>query len=129
MNNQKTGRKGVDRVIIAGGGCETFASTVKCLKPGGKIGNVNYLGNGEYVTIPRIAWGVGMGHKQINGGLMPGGRLRMEKLGALISSKRLEVSPLSTHIFEGWEHLEEALLLMKSKLRDLIKPVIKLTDR
>ncbi len=57
MNNQKTGRKGVDRVIIAGGGCETFASAVKCLKPGGKIGNVNYLGNGEYVTIPRIAWG------------------------------------------------------------------------
>ena len=60
---------------------------------------------------------------------MPGGRLRMEKVGALFSSKRLELSPLTTHIFEGWEHLEEALLLMKSKLRDLIKPVIKLTDR
>lgn len=73
-----TDGKGVDKVVIAGGGCETFESAVKCLKPGGKIGNVNYLGSGTYVTVPRVEWGVGMGHKQINGGLMPGGRLRME---------------------------------------------------
>ena len=75
-----TDGKGVDKVIVAGGECETFESAVKCLKPGGKIGNVNYLGSGTYVTIPRVEWGVGMGHKQINGGLMPGGRLRMEKV-------------------------------------------------
>ena len=42
---------------------------MKCLKPGGKIGNVNYLGKGDYIDIPRVEWGVGMGHKQINGGL------------------------------------------------------------
>ncbi len=77
-----TDGKGVDRVIVAGGGVETFEDAVKALKPGGKIGNVNYLGNGEFVTIPRVEWGVGMGHKDIRGGLMPGGRLRMEKLGA-----------------------------------------------
>ena len=71
--------------MIAGGGVETFAEAVKCLKPGGKIGNVNYLGSGDTIDIPRTEWGVGMGHKQINGGLMPGGRLRMEKLGALVS--------------------------------------------
>ena len=62
-----------------------------------------------YIDIPRVEWGVGMGHKQINGGLMPGGRLRMEKLGALVSAGKLDVSPLCTHVFEGWEHLEEAL--------------------
>ena len=39
-----TDGKGVDKVVVAGGGCETFESAVKCLKPGGKIGNVNYLG-------------------------------------------------------------------------------------
>ena len=33
-----TGGKGVDKVIVAGGGCETFESAVKALKPGGKIG-------------------------------------------------------------------------------------------
>lgn len=123
-----TGGKGVDKIIIAGGGTETFAEAIKCLKPGGKIGNVNYLGSGDFVNIPRVEWGVGMGHKQINGGLMPGGRLRMEKLSALVSAKKLDVAPLSTHVFEGWDHLEEALFLMKDKPADLIKPVVKIQD-
>ena len=35
------------------------------------------------MRIPRSEWGCGMGHKTITGGLMPGGRLRMEKLAAL----------------------------------------------
>lgn len=35
-----TNGKGVDKIVIAGGGVETFAEAVKCLKPGGKIGNV-----------------------------------------------------------------------------------------
>ena len=119
-----TGGKGVDRVIVAGGGCDTFIDAVKALKPGGKIGNVNYLGSGDYVQIPRVEWGVGMGHKDIRGGLMPGGRLRMEKLGSLVSSGRLDVSPLATHVFHGWEHTEEALFLMRDKPKDLIKPVV-----
>ena len=123
-----TDGKGVDKAVIAGGGVDTFAEAVKCLKPGGKIGNVNYLGSGDSVSIPRVEWGVGMGHKQINGGLMPGGRLRMEKLGALVSAGKLNLAPLSTHVFEGWEHLEEALFLMRDKPADLIKPVVKVGD-
>jgi threonine dehydrogenase-like Zn-dependent dehydrogenase len=123
-----TSGKGVDRVVIAGGNVDTFESAVKSVKPGGLIGNVNYLGSGDYISIPRTDWGVGMGHKQIRGGLMPGGRLRMEKLGALVSSGRLDVSPLSTHIFEGWDHIPEALQLMKDKPADLIKPVVKLVN-
>ena len=123
-----TNGKGVDKVVIAGGGCETFESAIKCLKPGGKIGNVNYLGSGTYVTIPRVEWGVGMGHKQISGGLMPGGRLRMEKLGSLVAAGKLDVHPLVSHVFEGWEHLEEALFLMRDKPADLIKPVVKIAD-
>ena len=119
-----TGGKGVDRVCVAGGGVETFEEAVKALKPGGKIGNVNYLGSGEYINIPRVEWGVGMGHKQINGGLMPGGRLRMEKLGALVASGRLSVDPLCSHVFHGWDNLEKALFLMKEKPADLIKPVV-----
>ena len=59
---------------------------------------------------------------------MPGGRLRMEKLGALVSSGKLDLAPLSTHVFEGWDHLEEALFLMRDKPADLIKPVVKLAE-
>ena len=119
-----TDGKGVDRICIAGGTVETFEPAVKCLKPGGKIGNVNYLGSGDYINIPRVEWGVGMGHKDIRGGLMPGGRLRMEKLSSLVTSGRLDLHPEVTHLYHGWEHLEEALFCMRDKPRDLIKPVV-----
>ena len=120
----KTGGKGVDKVIVAGGDNDTFIQAVDMLKPGGRIGNVNYLGAGDFVRIPRVQWGCGMGHKTIAGGLMPGGRLRMEKLAALLVNGRLDTSRLLTHRFQGFEHLEEALLLMKDKPKDLIKPVV-----
>ena len=119
-----TGGKGVDKVLIAGGDVDTFAEAIRMLKPGGTIGNVNYLGEGEFIRIPRADWGVGMGHKTIKGGLMPGGRLRMEKLASLVVNGRLDPSKLITHRFEGIENLETALLLMKDKPADLIKPVI-----
>lgn len=123
---ERTKGKGVDKVLIAGGDNDTFIEAVKMLKPGGIIGNVNYLGEGEYVRIPRAEWGVGMGHKTIAGGLMPGGRLRMEKLASLLVTGRLDTSKLITHRFEGLENIEPALMLMKDKPRDLIKPVVTL---
>lgn len=119
-----TDGKGVDKVIIAGGGVETFAEAVKCLKPGGKIGNVNYLGSGDNIDIPRVEWGVGMGHKQINGGLMPAA-VSAGEAGRSGFRRKTDVSPLCTHVFEGWEHLEKALFLMRDKPRDLIKPIVK----
>lgn len=119
-----TNNKGVDRVVIAGGNVDTFAQAVSMLKPGGAIGNINYLGSGDYIKIPRVAWGVGMGHKSINGGLTPGGRLRMEKLISMIQAKRIDPKKLVTHVFNGREYIKEALLLMKDKPKDLIKPVV-----
>ncbi len=121
-----TNGKGVDKAIIAGGDVETFEPVIKALKAGGKIGNVNYLGSGTYVNIPRAEWGVGMGHKAIMGGLMPGGRLRLEKLASLIACGKLDVKPMLTHKFKGFEHVEDALMLMKDKPADLIKPVVEM---
>ncbi len=119
-----TNGEGVDKIIIAGGTVDTFQEAIRALKAGGVIGNVNYLGSGDFVKIPREDWGVGMGHKAIMGGLTPGGRLRLEKLAKLVSTKKLDLSKLVTHRFDGFEHIEEALLLMKDKPKDLIKPVV-----
>lgn len=121
---EKTHGRGVDKVVIAGGDVDTFIQAITMLKPGGRIGNVNYLGSGDYVKIPRAEWGCGMGHKVIAGGLMPGGRLRMEKLASLVQTGRLDPSKLLTHKFKGFDHMEEALMLMKDKPRELIKPVV-----
>lgn len=121
-----TDGKGVDKVIIAGGDVHTFAQAVKMIKPGSSIGNVNYLGEGVSIDIPRLEWGVGMSHKHIHGGLTPGGRVRMEKLASLISCGKLDTSKLITHHFEGLESIEQALLLMKNKPNDLIKPIVRI---
>ena len=121
---EKTHGKGVDRIVIAGGDVDTFDQAIRMLKPGGRIGNVNYLGEGDYIKIPRVEWGCGMGHKTIAGGLMPGGRLRMEKLASLIETGKLDTSKLITHTFHGFDKVDEALMLMKDKPKDLIKPVV-----
>ena len=120
----KTKGKGVDRIVVAGGNNDTFEQALKMLKPGVKIGNVNYLGEGVYVKKPRIEWGCGMGHKQISGGLMPGGRLRSEKLARLVETGRIHPEKLITHRFNGLENVEPALMLMKNKPADLIKPLV-----
>lgn len=121
---EKTHGKGVDKIIVAGGDNNTFDQAIRMLKPGGVIGNVNYLGEGESVSIPRAEWGCGMGHKKINGGLMPGGRLRSEKLARLIETERIHPEKLITHRFNGLEGVEPALMLMKDKPADLIKPLV-----
>ncbi len=121
---EKTHGRGVDRVVIAGGDVNTMREAVIMLKPGGCIGNVNYLGSGDSIGIPRIDWGCGMGHKTIRGGLMPGGRVRMEKLAELVRLGRLDLAPLLTHRFTGFDKIEDALTLMHEKPRDLIKPVV-----
>lgn len=119
-----TNGKGVDRVIMAGGGAETLAQAVTMVKPGGVVSNVNYHGSGETLPVPRVEWGCGMAHKTIRGGLCPGGRLRMEMLIDLVKYNRVDLSKLVTHKFNGFEKVEEALLLMKDKPKDLIKPVV-----
>jgi threonine dehydrogenase-like Zn-dependent dehydrogenase len=116
----------VDKVIIAGGDVNTFDQAVRMVRRGGIVSNINYLGTGDYIKIPRVEWGLGMGHIRIAGGLMPGGRKNMEYLSKLLVHGRLDVKPLLTHRFHKFEDLEQALLMMKDKTPDLIKPVVTL---
>jgi threonine dehydrogenase-like Zn-dependent dehydrogenase len=48
----------------------------------------------------------------------------MEKLVNLAMYGRIDPGKLVTHVFKGFDHIEEALMLMKDKPKDLIKPVV-----
>jgi isopropanol dehydrogenase (NADP+) len=125
---KKTSGKCVDSVIIAGGNVNTISDAVKIVKPGGTVSNVNYYGTGDILPIPRIEWGSGMSQKDIRGGLTTGGRLRMERMADLCTYGRIKPEKMVTQVFEGFEKIEKALMLMKEKPRDLIKPVVLLDE-
>jgi len=115
---------GVDATIIAGGDSNAIAQAVKITRAGGTISNVNYFGSGETLPIPRLDWGNGMGHKDIRGGLVAGGRLKMQQMADLCTYNRIKPEKMATHVFDGFENMEKALMLMKEKPKDLIKPVV-----
>ena len=119
-----TGKRGVERVIVAGGNAETIGQGIKMMCAGGVLGNVNYIGDDKTISIGVEDWGVGMAHKTIRGGLTPGGRTRMEKLIALVKAGRLDPSGLVTHVLKGLDSIPEALDMMRNKSEDVIKPLV-----
>lgn len=118
-----TGGKGVDSAIDAVGLQRIFESCVKVTQPGGTISNAGYYSEGDYVMIPRLAWGVGMSDKTIKTGLCPGGKERLSRLLRLIETGRIDPTPLTTHRFP-FSELEKAFHLMKTKEDGVIKPLI-----
>ena len=119
-----TDRKGVDKVIIAGGNADTFAAAVTMVRPGGIVANINFYTGVPSLPIPLLAWGSGLSHKTLRGGLCPGGRRRMEKMLAMIQNGRVDPSRLSTHTFRGLAEVEPAFQMMVKKPGDLIKPIV-----
>ncbi len=114
---------GVDTAIEALGARETFEDCVRATRPGGTISNVGYHGEGDYVPIPRLDWGVGMSDKTIRTALCPGGSVRMRRLLRIVRSGRVDPTLMTTHRF-GFGELEEAFRLMRTKEEGIIKPLI-----
>ncbi|HEU5380869.1 MAG TPA: hypothetical protein VFV38_36055 [Ktedonobacteraceae bacterium] len=101
----------------------TFQNAVAVTKAGGTISNIGYHGHGDFVHLPRLAWGVGMAEKTITTGLCPGGRLRMERLLRLLEMKRVDPTLLTTHTF-SFDQMERAFEVMDRKLDGVLKPLI-----
>ena len=118
-----TDGEGVDSAIEALGADITFQQAIKVTKPGGTISNVGYHGEGEFVHIPRVEWGVGMAEKTIRTGLCPGGRLRMSRLLSLIEQGRVDPTLMTTHRFPFAE-ADRAFEIMDKKLDGVLKPLI-----
>jgi len=114
---------GVDCAIEALGNDEAFGNCIRATRAGGTISNVGYHGSGEFVRIPREAWGVGMAEKTIRTALCPGGRLRLERLLRLLEAKRIDPTPLTTHDF-AFDEMPEAFAMMDAKSDGVIKPLI-----
>ena len=118
-----TGGAGVDAAIEALGSDESFQNAIKVTKPGGSISNAGYHGKGDFVSIPRLDWGVGMAEKTIRTLLCPGGRLRMERMLRLLQHNRLDPTKMTTHTFK-FDQLERAFAMMDQKLDGIVKPLI-----
>jgi isopropanol dehydrogenase (NADP+) len=118
-----TDGEGVDTAIEALGADITFQTAIKITKPGGTVSNTGYFGEGEFVSIPRVEWGVGMADMTIATGLCPGGRLRMERLLRVLQGRRVDPTQMTTHTFR-FDEMERAFEVSDKKLDDVIKPLI-----
>ncbi len=118
-----TGGAGVDSAIEALGSQATFEACVRVTRPGGTISNIGYHGQGDYIGIPRLAWGVGMSDKTIRTALCPGGSERMRRLMRLIETGRVDPTPLTTHRFP-FREVQKAFRMMQTKEDGIIKPLI-----
>jgi threonine dehydrogenase-like Zn-dependent dehydrogenase len=118
-----TNGQGVDAAIECLGAQVTFEACIKVTRPGGTISVVGYFGEGDYVNIPRLEWGVGMSDKTIRTGLCPGGKERMTRLLRLIETGRVDPSPLTTHTFR-FDEVDKAFHLMETKEDGILKPLI-----
>lgn len=120
---EMTEGQGVDGAIEALGSQATFEACVKATRPGGVVSNVGYHGKGDYLNLPRLDWGVGMGDKTIRTALCPGGAERMGRLMRLIEKGRVDPTLLTTHRFP-FSQVEKAFALMRDKADGIIKPLI-----
>ncbi|MFW6323106.1 MAG: zinc-binding dehydrogenase [Guyparkeria sp.] len=118
-----TDGQGVDSAIEALGRDETFQGCINATRAGGTISNIGYHGEGDFVHIPRMGWGVGMSDKTITTGLCPGGSARMKRLMRLIHAGRVDPTLMTTHRF-GFDDIEKAFRMMQTKEDNIIKPLI-----
>lgn len=117
--------KGVDSVIIAGGGDKVMEQAVDIVKYGtGIIANVNHYSGDGSIPVPKFSGGRGMAGKTIKLELAKGGRRRIERLLSMAEQKRFCPEELITHTLYGFKNIETAMDMMKDKASDLIKVMV-----
>ena len=89
--------RGVDVAIEALGRQETFEAALRAIRPGGVLSSLGVY-SGKLVA-PYEALHAGLGDQRIVTTLCPGGKERMRRLMAMVSSGRMDLSPLITHRF------------------------------
>lgn len=117
-----TGGKKVDKIIVAGGQSSIITESYRMLKCGGTISNIAgffedfHIGVGDAGTL--------VAHQTLTGRLCAGGRVRMERLMALIQAGRLDPTLLITQKLYGFKKIEDGFAMMEHKTPEIIKPII-----
>lgn len=117
-------RGGTDSAVEALGSQATFEACLRVTKPGGTISNIGYHGaDGPALSIPLDAFGLGMAGKRITTDLCPGGRTRMTRIMRLLSTGKVDPTPMTTHR-TTIDQAESAFALMRDKADGIVKPLI-----
>lgn len=113
---------GADVAIEALGTQQTFESALRSLRPGGTLSSLGvYSGKLE---VPYDAFAAGIGDYRIVTTLCPGGKERMRRLMNVVSSGRVDLTPLITHRFD-LARIGEAYDLFGERLDGVMKVAIK----
>lgn len=118
-----TGEK-VDSFIIAGGDATSMNKALAATRPCGTVSNINFYDVKDTFEIPTYAWGLGMSDISIQCGFCPGGSYRIKQLLNLIRADRVHPGEMLNYKFEGFDKISDAVDVMDTKPRDLIKPIV-----
>ncbi len=117
-----TDGRGVDVAIEALGTQSTFESSLRVLRPGGRLSSLGVYSSD--LKIPLDAFAAGLGDHSIVTTLCPGGKERMRRLMAVVASGRVDLKPLVTHQFK-LDDIEAAYDLFGHQRDGVLKIAIK----
>jgi alcohol dehydrogenase len=114
--------RGVDTAIEALGTQETFENALRALRPGGTLSSVGVYSG--HLKVPLDAFGAGLADQKIVTTLCPGGKERMHRLMRLVESRRVDLTPLLTHVFT-LEDIGQAYELFGSRANGVLKIAVR----
>lgn len=118
----RTNGRGVDVAIEALGIQDTFENALRVLRPGGTLSSVGVYSG--HLRIPLEGFAAGLGDHTIVTTLCPGGKERMHRLMRLVAARRIDLTPLLTHVFP-FEEIGRAYELFGSRCGNVLKVAIR----
>lgn len=116
--------RGVDVAIEALGTQATFENALRVLRPGGTLSSVGVYSG--HLQIPLEGFAAGLGDHTIVTTLCPGGKERMHRLMRLVAARRIDLTPLLTHVFP-FEEIGRAYELFGSRRENVLKVAIRVS--
>jgi threonine dehydrogenase-like Zn-dependent dehydrogenase len=119
-----TAGRGVDVAIEALGIQTTFENALRVLKPGGTLSSVGVYSG--HLRVPLDAFSAGLADQTIVTTLCPGGKERMRRLMRLVEARRMDLTPLLTHVFP-LDEIKRAYELFGSRRDKVLKVAVRVS--